>query len=133
MVAIVQRVTSALARPVLSTIPIDGFRVQPHIFRMQSAASLQLFSVVVASQHQAATSIGGETVLVAMTPARYFGLDEVGARIWQLVQKPTTVADIRDVLVHEYDVPADRCEQDLIGLLGQMLDNDIIEIRSGAG
>jgi len=103
------------------------------MFRMESAASLQLISVVVASQHQAATSIAGETVLVAMTPARYFGLDEVGTRIWQLVQQPTTVADIRDVLVREYDVTADRCEQDLIGLLSQMLHNDLIEIRPGSG
>jgi hypothetical protein len=98
---------------------------------MESHASLQLGSVVVASQQQAATSIGGETVLVALTPSRYFGLDEVGGRVWQLLQAPTTVADIRDVLVREYDVTADRCEQDLIRLLSEMLHNDLIEIRSG--
>jgi hypothetical protein len=129
----VLQVKSALAGLALSTIPIDGFPAETHIFGMESAASLQLISVVVASQRQAATSIGGETVLIAMTPSRYFGLDEVGARIWQLVQEPTTVADIRDVLMREYDVTEDRCEQDLIGLLSQMLRNDLIEIRSGSG
>src|SRR2546430_12237463 len=45
----------------------------------------------------------------------YYSLDAVGSRIWALVQSPRSVREIRDTLLAEYDVPAERCERDLLG------------------
>jgi predicted RNA-binding protein with PUA domain len=38
------------------------------------------------------------------------------------------VREVRDVLLEEYDVEADRCEEDLIVLLNQLAKNDLIDI-----
>lgn len=89
-------------------------------------------SVVVVSRDQMASDIAGETVILGLSAGRYYGLDAVGARIWQLIQTPKTLADVRETLVHEYDVEPGRCEADLLQLLEQMLAAGLVEIHRDA-
>jgi hypothetical protein len=49
-----------------------------------------------------------------------YTLNEVGARIWELVDGTRTVEQIRDVIVEEYEVSTQEAEKDLIELLGQL-------------
>lgn len=87
-------------------------------------------SVVVVSKDQMASDVAGETVILGLTAGRYYGLDAVGARVWQLIQAPVTVSDVRNTIVAEYDVEPRRCEADLLGLLQKMMDAGLIEVRS---
>jgi hypothetical protein len=56
-------------------------------------------------------------------------LDAVGARIWELIQDPRTVNEIRDALLEEYDVEMERCERDLLAFLDQLAAETLIEVR----
>jgi hypothetical protein len=49
-----------------------------------------------------------------------YTLNEVGARIWELVDGTRTVEQIRDVIVEEYEVSLREAEKDLMELLGQL-------------
>jgi hypothetical protein len=62
----------------------------------------------------------------------YYGLNPVGARIWSLIQDPTTVKVLRDAIFNEYDVEADRCERDLLVLLQDLASNELIEVKDEA-
>lgn len=86
-------------------------------------------SVVVVSKDQMASDVAGETVILGLTAGRYYGLDAVGARVWQLIQTPTAVADVRQRIVAEYDVEPERCEADVLALLQKMADAGLIEVR----
>jgi hypothetical protein len=90
-----------------------------------------LDSVVVASREQLASSVGGETVILGMKRSRYYGLDEVGARVWQLVQSPTPVAKICDALVAEYAVEPARCQSDGLRLLTELQREGLLEVSGG--
>jgi hypothetical protein len=74
-----------------------------------------------------ASDIGGETVILGLQKGRYYGLDAVGARIWQLLQTPTSVADLQRAIVAEYDVAPERCQADLLALLQQLIDAGVVE------
>ena len=63
----------------------------------------------------------------------YYGLDEVGARIWNLIQEPKAVSEIRDVLLDEYEVEPERCERDLLTLLEELVAENLVEARDGTG
>ena len=67
-------------------------------------------STVVAAGDQVSSDLQGEVAILDLKAGVYYGLDAVGARIWNLLQKPTTVNEIRDILLEEYDVEVDRCE-----------------------
>ena len=80
-----------------------------------------------AARDQVSTDLGGEVAILDLKGATYYGLDAVGARIWGLLQEPKTVAEIRDVLLSEYEVEPDRCERDLIALLRRLADEGLVE------
>ena len=64
--------------------------------------------------------VSGETVLLDLESENYFGLDEVGTRIWQLIKETNDLAAIYQTLLTEYDVSEERLQQDLDTLLGEI-------------
>ena len=94
---------------------------------------LSAHSIVAASSQQVSCPLGDEAAILNMKNATYYGLDAVGARIWDLLQRPRSVGEIRDTLLEEYDVEAERCERDLLSLLEKMVSEGLVEVRSAAG
>jgi hypothetical protein len=56
--------------------------------------------------------LDGEAVLLETGSGRYFGLNEVGTRMWNLIQLHGETAAVCRALLAEYDVPADRLRDD---------------------
>jgi hypothetical protein len=46
-----------------------------------------------------------------------------------MLQQPTKVSELRDRLLDEYDVEAEQCERDLLGLLEAMRDEGLIQVQ----
>jgi Coenzyme PQQ synthesis protein D (PqqD) len=59
----------------------------------------------------------------------YFSLDNVGALVWQLVQEPTSVTELRAAILERYEVEPEVCERDLLALLRELADRNLVEIR----
>ena len=89
-------------------------------------------STVVAAKNQLSSDLGGETAILDLKAGMYYGLDDVGTRVWDLVQEPSNVGDIRDRLLEEYDVAPERCERDLLALLQRLADEGLIETQDAA-
>jgi hypothetical protein len=53
------------------------------------------------------------------------------ARIWELIATPRSVRAVRDVLLAEYEVDAERCEGDLLLLFQTMIDAGLVEVSDG--
>ena len=90
-------------------------------------------AVVSSSKKQVASNLDGDVVLLNCDTGVYYGLEGVGARVWYLVQQPRSVAEILDVLVQEYEIEPQRCEQDLLQLLDQALTAGLIEVKEVPG
>lgn len=86
-------------------------------------------SVVVATTNMVAADMGKEVIILHLQKGHYFGLDQVGARIWDLLQSPITVNEIERQLVEEYDVEADQCHREVTGLLKDLWDEGLVEVR----
>ena len=61
----------------------------------------------------------------------YYGLNAVGARIWNLIQEPKTVDEVAAAILAEYDVETDRCQHDIVALLQDLAAHGLVEIRHG--
>ncbi len=88
-------------------------------------------ATVVVAGDLLASSFGAELVILSLKDGMYFGLEDVGARVWSLLQRPTTVSAIRDALVAEYDVEPGRCGRDLKALLQDLSARGLIEVKGG--
>ena len=98
-----------------------------NLLEVESSALSSLF--VVAAKDQISRDLDGEAVILNLKSGTYYGVNELGARIWQLVQEPMSVKHIRDTLLREYDVEADQCERELLALLRELADNGLIEVK----
>jgi hypothetical protein len=93
---------------------------------------LSVTSIVAATKDQVSADLGGETILLSMQSAMYYGLDSVGARIWELLREPVRVSEIRDVIAREYDVEIERCESDVLAFLEELAAKGLIEVSDGS-
>jgi len=85
-------------------------------------------SAVVAVKDQVSCDLNGEAAILHLGKGIYYGLDPVGARVWTLIQEPKTVDDLRRLLLQEYDVAEDRLQDDLLGLLEKLRDQDLVTV-----
>lgn len=60
---------------------------------------------------------------------RYYDLDAVAAFVWQFIQQPRTLTEIRDAIVDVFGFEPDYSERDVKLLLQQMEDEGLIEAR----
>jgi hypothetical protein len=88
---------------------------------------IELQTIVCASKEQVSCDLLGEAVILDLKNGIYYGLDEVGARIWTLVQQPRRVQEILETLISEYDVETERCESDLLSLLRELKRRGLVE------
>lgn len=90
-------------------------------------------SVVVAAKDQVSCDLAGEAAILNTKSGVYYGLDPVGARIWNLMQQPRPVAEIQNAITDEYDVKPEQCARDLANLLEKLLAEGLIEVKNGSG
>ena len=88
-------------------------------------------TIVVASNDQVSSDLAGETVLLSMKTAHYYGLADVGARIWSMVREPMSVSAICESIAREYDVSPDRCQADVVRFLQELAQHGLVEVRGG--
>jgi hypothetical protein len=75
--------------------------------------------------------VNGETVILDLKSESYFGLDEVGTRIWQLLQENGDMQKTFDVMLDEFDVDAEQLEQDMNELLDKLRKAELVTVNSG--
>lgn len=94
-----------------------------------SNKTLTSASIVTRATDQVSADLGDESVILAQESGVYFGLEGVGSRMWSLLQDPISVAELRDAILEDYDVEANRCERDLLSVLEELAANGLIETR----
>jgi len=73
-----------------------------------------------------ARQVGAETVILDLASGTYFGLDPVGARIWQLMSEGKTLAEICEVMLAEYEVSREAIERDVLELADKLCAKQLI-------
>lgn len=76
------------------------------------------------------STVDGEIVMVSIDKGKHFGLDEVGSRIWDFIEKPLRISTIIELLVKEYNVEYEDCQKDVIQFTEQMLSLQIVDVTN---
>ncbi len=72
-------------------------------------------------------ALDGEAVLLDSMSGKYLGLNEVGARIWELMERGESVGAIRAAIVAEFEVDDARAGEDLVSLLGELESRGLVQ------
>ena len=73
-----------------------------------------------------ARTVGDETVILDLASGTYFGLDPVGARIWELMEEGKTLSEVCGQMLEEYEVSRDDLERDVLRLAQELTDQGLV-------
>ena len=82
--------------------------------------------------------VAGETIIVPVSSRvgdldAIYTLNDVGSRVWALVESPTSVGEIVTILCDEYEAPQDQVTTDLVELLQELQASGLIDVVGGSG
>lgn len=89
-------------------------------------------TVAIAPDHLS-TRLGDDVVILGLRDSMYYGLNGVGARVWELLHTRRTRDELVEAIVSEYDVAADTAAADLDALLADLASRGLIAIGSVPG
>ena len=92
--------------------------------------TISVHSVVVAAKGGLSRVVEHEVAILNLKNGTYYGLDRVGAYVWNLIQQPRSVAEIRRAMLEKYEIDEARCERELLDLLGELRSEGLIEVQS---
>jgi hypothetical protein len=69
-----------------------------------------------------------ESVLLNLETEKYFGLDETGTRMWQLVTACPNIDAAYQELLAEFDVEPELLRTNLTDLLGRLVDHGLLQV-----
>lgn len=74
------------------------------------------------------TDLDGEKVMMNLDKGEYFMMNEVGSRIWEIINESINVKGIIETLRSEYEVDEETCKDTVIEFLGRLNDAELISI-----
>jgi Coenzyme PQQ synthesis protein D (PqqD) len=88
---------------------------------------IELTTTVKQSTNQVSCNLNGEVAILNLNSTLYFGLEEVGAYIWQAMEKPAKVSDLCQQVLEHFDVGEEECQADILKLVQRLDDAGLIE------
>jgi hypothetical protein len=69
----------------------------------------------------------GGAVLVDLNTGKCVRLNRVGAEVWALLERPAAVSTIHQQIRDRYGIPPEQAETDVIGLIDQLLREELVD------
>lgn len=66
-------------------------------------------------------------VMMHLEKGKYFGLDPVAKRIWELIEEPKSIEEITAILLEEFAVSTEQCNEEVQSFLDKAIEFDIIK------
>ncbi len=72
--------------------------------------------------------LDGEAVVLDLEAGLYFGLDGVGARIWQLIQEHGSLRKVHEILQQEFEASSEALERDLLQFVSRLHAEGLVRV-----
>ena len=89
-------------------------------------------TLVAAARDVMAAYFSPDVVLLNLQDGVYYGLEDVGARVWTLLQSPIAVGEVCDTIATEFDVDPARASREVRAFLEQLVDRGLATVHDGA-
>ena len=76
-----------------------------------------------------ASEIDEEVVMMNVDTGKYYGMDAIGSRIWELIDEKIQVKKLISTLMEEYDVSEEECRNDVLEFLNELYDQQLVQIE----
>ena len=81
--------------------------------------------------HVSFSIVGEDAFLLNTQTNKYFGLEKVGTRLWELLNEGRSLKDAHQLILSEFKVDPDLLEKDILELINHLLENSLVETAHG--
>lgn len=75
--------------------------------------------------------VGEDAFLLNTYTNKYYTLEEVGARLWELLNEGKSLKEAHQIILSEYEVEPAQLERDILELINHLMENGLVEIVQG--
>lgn len=86
-------------------------------------------SSIVVSDDVVSCDLDGEAAILNIESGIYFGLDPIGSKIWNSIQNPCKISNLVNMIMSEFDVEEEKCENDVIELINELIENGLAKVN----
>lgn len=72
------------------------------------------------------SKIDDEIVMMSIEKGEYYGLDETGTYIWEMIENPVTVENLVQHLMKEFEVETEQCQNDTLDFLNDLHEKGLL-------
>jgi hypothetical protein len=90
---------------------------------------IPLSARALASPQVLVQEVDGHSALLHLGSERYYGLDDVGTRMWETLVGSPTIGHAIERLEGMYDAPPERIHADALALIGQLVEAELLELQ----
>jgi hypothetical protein len=76
-----------------------------------------------------ASEIDGEMVILDIESGHFFQLNQIGSRIWEAIEAPTTMAELCRSMQDRFDVDQKTCRRDVNDFVAQLSQSGLVTIE----
>lgn len=88
--------------------------------------AFDLSTRIVRSKDLLATPVDQEIVIMNLAKNNYVALDDIGRRIWNLLEKPCLVSELCQQLSQEYQTDLNQVTEDVLPFLNELKDEGLV-------
>ncbi len=90
--------------------------------------SVELSTRVVRFSELMSAPVDKEIVILSLASNHYVGLDEIGRRVWELLEQPRRVDELCRQLTREFDATEEQIAGDVLPFLGQLENEGLVHV-----
>lgn len=97
---------------------------------METNTRLAPDTVLSIAADQISCELSNEVVVLSLRNGEYFGLNTVAAAVWNLLQSPRSIEQVRDELLRQFGgITPDRCLQEVMTLVEELRAMELVEVH----
>ena len=91
--------------------------------------NLSLDSIIVRNNDIVFSDIDGDVIMMSIQKGKYYSMEEIGSRIWELIKDDMEVSTLCKVLCEEYNIEKEQCKIDVLKFLNDLAEENLIHVR----
>jgi hypothetical protein len=93
-----------------------------------SNQTILLNEMIVQAEGNLVSNMDDEKVMMSIQSGKYYNLGQVGGRIWDLIELPTSVEQLIEKLTVEFEIEQEECEKQVITFLQHLRNEQLIKM-----
>ncbi len=85
-------------------------------------------TLVTQGDEQIATELNNTVVMMSAEQGKYYGLDGVGSRIWNLLEQPRRIMEVCAIIQDEFAVERETCERDVLDFVSRLVAANLLKV-----